>query len=498
MKNKNRQIQFKTKVIFLSSLFMFLIIFMAACGETQVNQEKLKERKTKVSIVDDQFYINGVPTYQGRTWTTTKGDSFQVEGLLMNSRMVQGIFDDLNPQTVGQWAYPDTKKWDADRNTREFIEAMPAWLEHGMLSFTINLQGGCPYGYCRTQPWDNSAFNPDGSLRQSFMDRLELILDRADDLGMIPIVGYFYFGQDERLADDEAVKTAVINATAWILEKGYTNVIIEINNECDVNAYDHDILKCERVHELIEIAKAIEKDGRSLYIGTSHKGNAVPLPGIIEVSDFVLLHGNGVLKPERMKEMIDAVRAMDVYRNVPIICNEDDRPWLNQGWGEYDNNMAVAVQNYVSWGFFDFRLEKENALFNEGFQSVPINWQISSERKQAFFDLLASVTGYPGTPKLQMEWSDDPGKVTVKVENADKFPAIKEVILLINNQVVQQVTNAPYSFEIAEMPEHWHQVKAIAKYQSGNNEIIISTPMYENPWWLYGGAKREKTPVIGL
>jgi hypothetical protein len=160
--------------------------------------------------------------------------------------------------------------------------------------------------------------------------------------------------------------------------------------------------------------------------------------------------------------------------------------------------MAVAVQNYVSWGFFDFRLEKENALFNEGFQSVPINWQISSERKQAFFDLLASVTGYPGTPKLQMEWSDDPGKVTVKVENADKFPAIKEVSLLINNLVVQQVTNAPYSFEIAEMPEHWHQVKAIAKYQSGNNEIIISTPMYENPWWLYGGAKREKTPVIGL
>lgn len=500
MKNKNQQIQFKTTVIFLPSLFMFLFIFLAACGETQVEQQKSKERKTKVTIVGDQFYINGVPTYQGRSWTTSKGESFPVEGLLMNSRMVQGIFDDLNPQTVGQWAYPDTKQWDADRNTREFMEAMPAWLEHGMLSFTINLQGGCPYGYCRNQPWDNSAFNPDGSLRQSFMDRLELILDKADELGIVPIVGYFYFGQDENLVDEEAIKKAVVNATKWILEKGYTNVIIEINNECNVKAYDHAILVCNRVHELIEIAKAIEKDGRSLYISTSLGGGAVPHSNIVEVSDYVLLHGNGVRDPARMVEMVKQVREMEVYNNVPIVNNEDDQPWrvAEQGWEEYGNTMVAAVQNYASWGLFDFRLESENALFNEGFQSVPINWQISSERKQAFFDLLATITGYPGTPKLHMEWSDEPGKVTVKVENTDKFPAIKEVSLLVNNQVVQKITSPPYNFVIAEMPEHWHQVKARAKYQSDGNEIIIETPMYENPWWLYGGAKQEKTPVIGL
>ena len=191
---------------------------------------------------------------------------------------------------------------------------------------------------------------------------------------------------------------------------------------------------------------------------------------------------------------------MEVYSKMPIVNNEDDQPWrvAEQSWGEYGNTMVAAVQNYASWGYFDFRLEEENALFNEGYQSVPINWHITSERKQAFFDLLATITGYPGTPKLQMEWSDEPGKVTVKFVNADTFPAIKEVSLLINNEVVQQITAAPYSFEIAGMPEHWHQVKARAIYYSGNKEIIIETPMYENPWWLYGGAKREKTPVIGL
>ena len=26
----------------------------------------------------------------------------------MNSRMVQGVFDDSNPETIGRWAYADT------------------------------------------------------------------------------------------------------------------------------------------------------------------------------------------------------------------------------------------------------------------------------------------------------------------------------------------------------------------------------------------------------
>lgn len=44
----------------------------------------------------------------------------------MNSGMVQGCFDDLNPETVGRWAHPDTKKWDAERNGREFPGCLPA------------------------------------------------------------------------------------------------------------------------------------------------------------------------------------------------------------------------------------------------------------------------------------------------------------------------------------------------------------------------------------
>jgi hypothetical protein len=71
------------------------------------------ERATKVAIERDKFLINGQPTYKGRTW-----NGKPVEGLLFNSRMVQAIFDDSNPETRDRWAYADTKKWDPDRNTR--------------------------------------------------------------------------------------------------------------------------------------------------------------------------------------------------------------------------------------------------------------------------------------------------------------------------------------------------------------------------------------------
>ena len=64
--------------------------------------------KTTVSIEGDKFFINGKPTYEGRTWKGKK-----IEGLMMNSRMVQGIFDDFNPETRPRWAraWRKTSPW---------------------------------------------------------------------------------------------------------------------------------------------------------------------------------------------------------------------------------------------------------------------------------------------------------------------------------------------------------------------------------------------------
>jgi hypothetical protein len=371
----------------MNAVKTILILALAFCSSTSLAAAEPPARKTVVSIVGDSFHINGQPTYAGREWR-----GHRIEGLLMNSRMVQGIFDDRNAATVARWAYPDTGKWDAERNTREFIAAMPEWKKHGLLAFTINLQGGSPEGYSKAQPWENSAFEPDGTLRADYTARLARILDRADELGMVAIVGYFYFGQDERLRDEAAVLRATDEATKWLLDGGWRNVLVEVNNECDA-AYDHPILKPARVHELIGRVKAVKSsDGRRLLASTSFKGSKVPTENIVRASDFLLLHGNGAKEPQRIVDLVRRTRAVPGYRAMPVLFNEDD----HFDFEKPENNFTAAVGERASWGFFDFR--KKGEAFDDGYQSVPVNWGISSARKRGFFKLLGEITGAAATP----------------------------------------------------------------------------------------------------
>jgi hypothetical protein len=75
------------------------------------------------------------------------------------------------------------------------------------------------------------------------------------------------------------------------------------------------------------------------------------------------------------------------YRPMPILFNEDDHFDFDQPM----NNFIAAVGEYASWGYFDYRMKDEG--FAEGYQSVPVDWGISSDRKRGFFKLLAEITG---------------------------------------------------------------------------------------------------------
>jgi len=338
-----------------------------------------QSRKTSVSIDQEHFLINGELTYKGRFWNGTK-----IEGLLMNSRMVQGIFDDSNPDTRNNFKYPDTGEWDANRNTEEFVSAMEDWYRHGLLAFTLNLQGGSPLGY-GNKGWINSTFDQKGALDPAYMQRLERILDRADDLGMVVILGYFYFGQDQLLEDEAAVIHAVDNITNWILKKGYRNILVEINNEANIR-YDHKILQPERVHELIERVKGLGEG--KLLVSTSYGGGFIPLSNVVRTADFILIHGNGVKDPNRITEMVNETRAVSGYTPKPILFNEDD----HFDFDKPNNNFVSATKSYASWGYFDFRMKDEG--FENGFQSVPVDWRINSDRKKAFFNKLKEITGF--------------------------------------------------------------------------------------------------------
>ena len=360
-------------LIFKGLLFFVVVLTMISCVKSS--------RKTTVSIKGNQFYINGELTYKGRYWQGNK-----IEGLLLNSRMVQGIFDDSNSETRNKFIYPDTKKWDPNRNTNEFVTSMAEWHKYGLLAFTLNLQGGSPIGY-GSMNCINSAFDEKGNLNIPNMERLEKILNKADELGMVVILGYFYFGQDQHLENEPAIVNATDNITNWILNKGYKNILVEVNNECNVH-YHHKILQPERIHELILRVQHMKKDDDHLLVGSSYGGGFLPLSNVVKTSDFILLHGNGMNNPSQVTALVEATRKVEGYTPKPILFNEDDHFKFEAD----TNNFTSAVRSYASWGYFDYRMSGEG--FEEGYQSVPVDWKINSFRKRGFFNKLKEITGY--------------------------------------------------------------------------------------------------------
>lgn len=334
-----------------------------------------KHVKTEVSINGEEFYINGHPTFEGKTWR-----GMNIQGLLPNARLVNGIFDDLTDSTRYKWAYPDTKKWDANRNTKEFVANMPIWKENGLLAFTINLQGGSPEGYSRRQPWRNSAILSNGDLDKNYMKRLKKILDKADELGMVVILGLYYAGQETNIKDSIAVKNGIKNSVEWVLKNGYHNVLIEINNECDF--FKTVGLDPKTVHKSIEYAKSITYRGRRLLVSASYAGAKVPSEEVIAVSDFILLHGNGIGNPDEITRHVESVRKSKTYSPKPLIYNEDD----HFNFEDNTNNFVKATEAHVSWGYFDFR--KKDEPYEQGFQCIPADWGLNSERKKSFFSIL--------------------------------------------------------------------------------------------------------------
>lgn len=343
---------------------------------------------SRVTIDAGGFRIAGQPTYAGRSW---KGR--RIEGLLFNSRMANAIADDENPATRGAWSYADGD-WDAARNTREFIAALPSYRAHGLLAVCLNVSGGSPQGYSWHQPWQICGFTPEGALKPAWAARLESVVTACDRLGMVVILGLFYGKQSGTFRDEAAVKAAVTNTVDWLVERNAANVLLEIGNEVDLeNVWAHPIIAAERCHELIELAQ--QRSNGKVLVGTSLVTLEAPPAAILAASDFLLPHGNRVYGPDGpmqpaphgIRLQASNWRASPAYRGQPLVYNEDDHFEFDKP----DNHFVAAVESGASWGFFDYRRIRER--FEDGFQSLPVDWTISSARKRGFFGLLKEITG---------------------------------------------------------------------------------------------------------
>lgn len=322
----------------------------------------MKNRKTHLSILGNRLLINRKLIY-----SEIPGCPEKYHGLLMNARFIQGVFDDAaDRQRFNRFG----QIFDPNKNTEDLIHALPQWYEHGLRAITVGFQGGGPCFTIDSMTIDNNAFSKDGrSMKPEYLDRMNRIIEAADEIGMIVIVSLFYGPQSRFLENDLAVINAVKTASNWLRDQKYTNVILEIANEQNLDAYRiHPILFDEKgISELMRISKR-ESGGIPVGCSTTDKYFSYVIG---QESDAILIHGNNMTR-QGFYNYIQKAKSIKPSR--PIICNEDSQAL---------SHMQVAMDSGVSWGYYN-NLTK---------QEPPVRWGITRGEDEFFAERLAVTLG---------------------------------------------------------------------------------------------------------
>ncbi len=290
---------------------------------------KDKKTGTRVSIQNNKWYFNDQVINQGSP----------AEGLLMNVRMVNSVFEDR-----GEELSKYVNSFDPIANTDAFILGIPAYMSSGVNAFTISLQGGHP-GY---EGAVNTAFNADGSIREEYLQRVEKVIRACDANHATVILSCFYQRQHSHssaLTGKKSIMKALENTVNWVTEKKFTNVLLEVSNEYRHGGFrnwpDGEWLISEAGQiELIRLAKRLNPE---LFVSTSGMGNGRFHESLADAADFMLIHFNNT-SLEDYQSRISELKKYDK----PIVCNEDDK--LKQ---EGAVALALSVMNGCGWGYMN-------------------------------------------------------------------------------------------------------------------------------------------------
>ena len=301
------------------------------------------------------FYIRYLP--RGPWHLTYAGPEFRPEaqGKLMNLRLAQALFHD-------DWM--TEQPFDPDRNTDSVIAALDFYRRHGILMINVSLQGG-DAGYdkavngidrrngYRFGPQKGtyvSLFQPDGSLKPTWLDRLDRLLRAADQRGMVVNIIYFYQGQDEVFASTKSIHAAARNITDWLVSRNHRNIIIDVANEYDLGSrWDFNGYIPQNILPLIDEVRDRFHQGRFDVPVTASSDSRMLYPrSLAGQTDIVLLHGNN-----RNPEM-KTRRAMELEGiDRPVLMNEDDNGRQTTA-ANLANDFAscdIFFRHAAGWGY---------------------------------------------------------------------------------------------------------------------------------------------------
>ena len=353
-------------------------------------------------------------------------------------------------------------------NTDNLIAALPEWYRYGLRAITVGFQGGWPVHCVDVTEIDNNPFGIDGlHLDEAYADRMDRIIRATDELGMVCIVSMLYWAQTNRFEHRSAVTNAIQTGCRFLKDQGYTNVIIEVANEYNIQPFEtHPIVHSpEGMVSLIRLAR--ESSGGML---TGASGGIRLDPIVAEESDIFLIHCNGLTQGGCYTHMNNA---HEIAGDKPVLCNEDSPCY---------SHLDAGLETYTSWGYYN----------NYTKQIPPADFGITPGEDLFFARRIARATGIP-VKDLPIEeqfhlqglepWESFHGKQIIRL--ASEFPeSVAFVDFYLNGKKFCRSYEEPFFLQ----PENtWMCTPRERQSEDREWKAVVT---------LYNGQRVEKTQII--
>ncbi len=377
------------------------------------------------------------------------------EGMVMNARMVQATVDHTDQVAT----------WDADQNTADFIAALPDYRLHGLNAITINCQGGL-YRRSAGETYDAGAFNSDGSIKTAHSARIVDAVNAMLTEGIIPVIGIFYFRQDQVLTDITAVNNAVANVETMLAEyKPF--VILEVINEASHSLVDFTELNENNVNTYVD-----DLVTNGWFATFSMTPGSIPSLSQQSNGQIVFLHGNN-----RTAAQIGSMASSAIStHSKPVMFNEDGPSDSSSSYTttEYIDHLQAAIAEGVGWGYYDQSGFQEACDDSDSgtwecstsdTDATGIDWGIDHTAiSVAVFDQFAIETNSPGSGTAVILLSTGDGTVSGVVSELDIASNLHQSIdddpdSAIDTDWINNATNltsdASAFFDVTDLPSNF-------------------------------------------
>lgn len=145
-----------------------------------------------------------------------------------------------------------------DRTADNLIERLPFYRHHGINAVSVFFMGS-RFGNVK-------GYRPDATLDPVYAARMGRIIEAADELGMVVVVGCLYWS-DSRAKEDlvgswgqEDANRAIAGTVRWLSDHDYRNVFVDVDNE----GMAHDEMGWS-ISGMIEAGHAVDPSIRLAY-----------------------------------------------------------------------------------------------------------------------------------------------------------------------------------------------------------------------------------------